>query len=108
MVSFEAVPNNLDGVAILFAQGYGLFKLINQRLFPPLKLTKPAKEGVFVEHTFESGCSGPFGEESPLVWSTLAETVTDYVKFLKFDHADRRIPKPWWDFHAKYTRPSDG
>ena len=44
----------------------------------------------------------------PLVWSTLAETVTDYVKFLKFDHADRRIPKPWWDFHAKYTRPSDG
>lgn len=103
-VSFEAVPNNLDSVATLFAQGYGLFKLINQRVFPTYQLLNPALEGRFVEHKFELGSSGPFGEESPLKWGTLAEVVTDYVKYMKFDHDDRRIEKPWWDFHCKNTR----
>ncbi len=103
-VSFEAVPNSLDGAATLFAMGYHEFKFINQLTVPSCRLPNPAREGAYVEHEFSLGSTGPFGEETPYEWGSLAEVAVDYIKFFKLEFVDRRIPQGWCDFHCKRER----
>lgn len=100
-VSYETGPNNLDALALLRAQGYRAFKLIDQYSFQNMRLPDPPREGQFVDHSFELGSSGPFGEETAGPWRNFTDVAFDYVKFWAFERNDRRYKRTWCDFHAK-------
>jgi len=98
-VSYEAA--GLAGAAHLFSMGYTEFKLILQRELEKLTQPEKALEGRSVTHDFPLGSSGPFGEETPDVWSSLEDCVSDYVAYKHFRRQDKRRPADWADFHAK-------
>lgn len=100
-VSYEMIPKNLDSLALLRAQGYRDFKVIDQSSFQNMRLPDPPREGQFVDHTFEMGSSGPFGEETAGQWGSFTQVTFDYVKFWAFERDDRRHKQTWCDFHAK-------
>jgi FkbM family methyltransferase len=96
-ISVETGPNT-DWITALHSLGYRQFKLVNQSKNREIKLRPPAKEGAFVEHAFEWGSSGPFGEEIEAPWVP-AETITAQWQ----GHIDAQFPGGnWFDIHAKY------
>lgn len=98
-VSYEAA--GIGGAAYLFSMGYSEFKLVMQRDLHTLVQPEVALEGKSIEHSFPLGSSGPFGEETGDVWSSLEDCVSDYVAYKHFRRADNRRPADWADFHAK-------
>lgn len=94
--------SRIDSVCHLFAMGYQSFKLIEQKSFLDARLPSPPLEGSYVNHAFQAGSSGPFGEETGGQWSNLEELLSDFVKYRKFEQKDRRTGQSWIDVHAKF------
>lgn len=69
--TFEGVFEELSKLHEL---GYRRFNLVAQHTVPRQTCPNPAREGVYVEHRFQRGCSGLFGRELPGPWLTLEQT----------------------------------
>jgi FkbM family methyltransferase len=71
-VSIESNMTSMRGarkeIALLRELGYTRFKLVQQQDVADYKCPFPAKEGNYVDHHFEQGCSGLFGDELPGSW----------------------------------------
>jgi FkbM family methyltransferase len=94
-VSFEISPKASGCGEQLQQAGYARFKLVAQHEVPRMKPPNPAREGVTIDFTFESGTSGPFGEETPGPWLRLAG-LRDAIENLDW-HKGHAV---WWDIHA--------
>jgi FkbM family methyltransferase len=109
--------------ALLKALGYSRFKVVPQHTTVSQACPFPAKEGHYVDHHFEDGASGLFGEEAPGEWIPEAKAVRTYrsifLRYKLFDDegiarryalAKRimrrlgrtvgRYPVGWYDTHA--------
>ncbi len=114
-VSFRALREEIELLADL---GYGGFKLVSQRNVPRQRLPRPAQEGRYVDHAFELGSSGAFGEEAPGEWISADAAIERYRRvFLGYafngddplvrSRALRNMLKAagfrydWYDTHAR-------
>ncbi len=82
-LSFESDKVSLNGirdeVEFLVRLGYRDFMAIEQSSISALQVApRPALEGQYVEHTFEYGCSGLFGNELPGKWLSAGQLVRKY------------------------------
>jgi FkbM family methyltransferase len=106
-----------DEFRTLQAMGYTRFKLVPQHRVPEQRLPSPPREGVWIDHQFEHGSSGAFGEEAPGRWLTAEEAINRYKRvFITYQlvgdeplvpglvtRALRRFGMAygWYDTHAK-------
>lgn len=94
--------------------GYSKFAIVNQQCVPNKKCLNPAKEGKYVNHTFEMGASGLFGKELQEPWVTYAEALEERTQFEKLiAEIEKTYPNSpsqqrrararlgWFDVHAK-------
>jgi FkbM family methyltransferase len=107
--------------SLLESLGYTSFKAVHQGHVPRQRPPNPPKEGVFVQHYFEDGGSGLFGEESPGLWMSRASVMAKYClifaryrlfgdnttgskilwKLSKRFPQSLRLRPSWYDTHAK-------
>jgi FkbM family methyltransferase len=96
--------------------GYSRFKIVDQEHIDWQKPPNPAAERRYVEHRFEPGSSGLFGEELPGKWLTTRQAIRRYrFIFLRYHlfgdfgilRMLLRVPRfrktlkpPWYDTHA--------
>lgn len=110
--------NLLEEFEILQELGYQKFKVINQAKISQQTCPYPAKEGKYIEHQFEYGCSGSFGEETPGNWLSATKAIKIYQRvflfykilgiegmFYKYPWGKMLIEglnlkEPWYDTHA--------
>jgi FkbM family methyltransferase len=64
--------------ALFKALGYSKFKVVPQHIMTAQVCPFPAKEGGYVDHQFEDGSSGTFGEEAPGEWIDEADALRIY------------------------------
>jgi FkbM family methyltransferase len=62
-------------LAHLWVLGYRSFKYVNQRDNPRRACPNPPREGRYVPASFNRDSSGPFGEETPGEWRSIAATL---------------------------------
>src|SRR5262249_12527349 len=75
----------LEEFSVLCELGYSKFKLIQQRDVPKQRCPNPPAEGRYVDHHFEKGSSGLFGDELPGKWMSEREALRSYrFKFLRY------------------------
>ena len=81
-VSIESEKKSWDGLLHEFEMfeklGYSHFKIVDQKNIDRQKPPNPAVEGQFVDHTFEPGSSGLFGDELPGKWLTRNQALRRY------------------------------
>lgn len=96
--------------------GYSKFKIVEQQHIDRQRPPNPAAEGRYVEHRFERGSSGLFGEELPGRWLTRGQAIRRYrFIFLRYylfgdfgvlrillrvPRLGRFLTPPWYDTHA--------
>lgn len=121
-VSFGALRAEID---LLQRLGYNQFQAVSQTEVPLQEPPNPAREGVYVDHHFESGASGLFGAELAGAWKSSKEIVAQYrrifwsyrifgdqSRFVRTrlgrrlhrwlsQRSGRQIPG-WYDTHAKH------
>lgn len=71
----ETIPEQLD---LFEAMGYRRFKIVLQHRVPAQQCPSPAREGRFVEHRFEHGATGLFGNELPGEWLSIDDVRRRY------------------------------
>jgi FkbM family methyltransferase len=96
--------------------GYLRFKIVNQKHVSEQKPPNPAAEGRSVQHRFEPGSSGLFGEDLSGRWLTTHQAIWRYrfifLRYLFFGDFGilrillrvpglGRLGAPWWDTHAR-------
>lgn len=70
---------------LLTALGYSRFKLFNQRNIWQSRCPCPSREGTYIDHRFEYGSTGLFGDETPGPWLTQGEILKQYKRvFLQY------------------------
>jgi hypothetical protein len=78
-------PDALEEFSVLRGLGYSKFKLVQQRDVPKQRCPDPPAEGRYVDHRFEKGASGLFGNELPDEWMSEREALKAYrSKFLRY------------------------
>jgi FkbM family methyltransferase len=98
-ISAEFGPYELALAA--FNLGYRRFKLVNQDSNRFSTLPNPPLEGQYCEHSFNGLMSGPFGNEAPGSWMTIAELSNIYLSFTAIRTGSPHLfPNAWFDFHA--------
>jgi FkbM family methyltransferase len=76
--------NRLMDEFLTFQQlGYSRYKVIDQTLVKWQSCPRPPREGDALEHIFEEGSSGLFGEELPGAWLALPEVVEAYRQIFR-------------------------
>lgn len=73
----------LEGFSTLCELGYRRYKVIDQELIHWQECPYPALEGEYLEHTFEKGASGLFGEELPGQWLQVTEAIEAYKNIFR-------------------------
>jgi len=113
--SFKALRREIKTFVEL---GYNRFKIVDQSRVLKQTPRDPPLEGKFVNHNFELGASGLFGEEAPGKWLTAEQTIEAYRPiFLRYAlTGDERLVRnavirralkylgfraAWYDTHAK-------
>jgi FkbM family methyltransferase len=95
-VDFSRLKEELSTLREL---GYCKFKAVQQRSIPGTRIRGNTLDGGPFEHTFEECSSGPFGEDIPQPWLTMAAIEKDYENIFTRYHyfGDRstytRLPK---------------
>jgi FkbM family methyltransferase len=78
-VSFEADMDSMDRVfeqfGILSNLGYRQFQIVNQGMNRHLRCPQPAREGGYVDASFDGFSSGLFGEELPGKWMSADQAI---------------------------------
>ena len=86
----------LNEIQLLKSLGYTKFKVVDQRQVPDQEPPSPAREGDFVEHHFEFGSSGLFGNEAPGNWLSDYEAIRAYRgifwQYRLFGDAGKLVP----------------
>lgn len=108
----------LEEFKLLKELGYQKFKVISQQNTSQQICPFPAKEGKYIEHQFEFGSSGLFGEETPGIWLSESEAINLYKRIFWYYKIFRlngiiydipigkkllqalKIIEPWYDTHA--------
>lgn len=119
-VSIESEKQSWRGLLYEFevfkTLGYSRFKIVDQTRIDSQRPPKPAREGRYLEHKFERGSSGLFGEELPGRWLTRRQAIRRYrfifLRYRLFGDSGMlrillRVPRlgrilaaPWYDTHA--------
>jgi FkbM family methyltransferase len=99
---------------IMKALGYSKFAVVNQANVEKIDCPKPAREGEYVDHNFEMGASGLFGEEILEPWITYDEVMEERVRFKQViadiskkhpnspsQQRNARAHLGWFDVHAR-------
>lgn len=107
--------------SVLESLGYRNFKAVNQGHVHLQRVPMPAAEGIYVQHHFEHGSSGLFGEETPGPWMSrtgvLAKYFMIFIRYKLFGDNTigfkvisklsksfpqlMRLTPSWYDTHAK-------
>lgn len=86
-VSLESNKTSFDDLVTEFCLlqrlGYRQYKVVAQHRIQEQRLPNPAREGRFVEHMFEEGSSGAFGEELPGEWLSLEQALKVHMRNFK-------------------------
>ena len=90
----EAMIRELAGL------GYDSFKFINQAPIGGRKCHTPSREGLDVEHVFQHGSSGEFGEDTPGDWLSLNQVIEVSNRYWSNPNRDANIDG-WFDIHAR-------
>jgi hypothetical protein len=76
--SATSIKDTFTQLHLLDQLGYTRFKIVPQLNITEQRCPNPAREGIFVDHRFEGGSSGLFGEEAPGEWRPLDSVKWDY------------------------------
>jgi FkbM family methyltransferase len=120
LTSLEEASRELS---LLSSLGYRTFKIVNQGMNHTLRCPNPAREGRYVNATFEPGTSsGPFGEEAPGWWMDADASLRKIRRLVReqrnYGMAGKHFkttwgiiykrwrefvgePVAWWDIHAR-------
>jgi FkbM family methyltransferase len=90
--------------AELYSVGGRAFKVINQAQHWQHALPNPAREGKYVEQSFELGATGPFGEETLGDWLTFGESLDWYFKHVRNEREQLFATDGWYDIHIRIDR----
>ena len=75
--------------------GYEGFQIVDQSLVPSMN-------DPFIEWSFATGASGPFGEALRSSWMTGEEVLELYSRVVRTREGVRLAPRThWWDIHAR-------
>ncbi len=88
--SATSIRDTFAQLTLLERLGYTKFKIIPQHRITAQRCPTPAREGVFVDHRFEGGSSGLFGDETPGEWRSLRSVKWTYRQI----HLEYRIVGP--------------
>ena len=88
--SATSIKDTFTQLHLLDQLGYTRFKIVPQLNITEQRCPNPAREGIFVDHRFEGGSSGLFGEEAPGEWRPLDSVKWDYRRI----HLDYRMVGP--------------
>ena len=88
--SATSIRDTFAQLTLLERLGYTRFKIIPQHTIHEQRCPAPAREGIFVDHRFERGSSGLFGDETPGEWRSLESVKWSYRQI----HLDSRIVGP--------------
>jgi FkbM family methyltransferase len=72
-------PELLHEFELLTKLGYSRFKIIDQERVGRQRPPRPATEGRYVDHAFQRGSSGLFGDELPGKWMTKRQAIRRYM-----------------------------
>jgi FkbM family methyltransferase len=114
-VSFTKLREEFE---LFTSLGYDRFKIVPQHRVTRQRAPRPPLEGHYVDHRFEVGSSGLFGEEAPGRWLTAEQAIDAYKPiFLRYHLTgddpllrSRVLPRAlralglrpgWYDTHAK-------
>lgn len=94
-LSVEDCRFGYEYLAALSAVGYQGFKLLDQSIVPML-----ADE--VTGHCFKRGASGPFGEDIPGAWLSIADMEKHYAREVRDRNLVRQASREhWWDIHCR-------
>jgi FkbM family methyltransferase len=86
-VSIESTKASFDDLVsefcLLQSLGYRKYKIVAQHRIEEERLPKTASEGQFVDHVFEEGSSGAFGQELPGEWMSLEQALKAYMRIFR-------------------------
>ena len=86
-VSIESSKTSFDDLvnefSLLQRLGYRKYKVVPQHRIDEERLPKTAREGQFVDHVFEEGSSGAFGQELPGEWMSLEQALKVYMRIFR-------------------------
>ena len=93
-VSVEASATSfretVEQLTLMEELGYTRFKIVSQHDIAEQRCPNPPLEGRFVDHHFEPGASGLFGQETPGPWRSLASVRREYRSI----HLQHRLVGP--------------
>ncbi len=87
----------VEPLLLLEKLGYRQFKLVDQSLHYKLRCPNPALEGNYVDATFSTANTGPFGEETPGKWRSKKQIERQLKRFIQ----EQRIALPEGDLYNK-------
>ena len=82
------------------ALGYRYFKVVDQAAHSHTVLPNPPRAGVYIEHCFPNGASGPFGEETVGEWLGLGDAFAVCSDLI----SRKKRGGSWYDLHGKLER----
>ncbi|MEN9234871.1 MAG: FkbM family methyltransferase [Gloeomargarita sp. GMQP_bins_25] len=88
--------------AELWAVGCRSFKLVNQSHLYKVKCPTPPLEGLYVDATFDSASSGPFGEEAPGEWMSFEVALETYFTTVRSPTKGYLAGNSWFDIHGRF------
>jgi FkbM family methyltransferase len=113
-VSIESTKTSwkslMDEFALFKELGYTRFKAIPQHTVNTQVCPRPAKEGVYVDHSFKFGSSGLFGEELDGDWMDEAQILRVYRRiFLQYRlYGDDSLAARLWRTLRPKSLPAEG
>ena len=94
----------LEEFSILQQLGYSKFKIIDQSKIAQQQCPYPSRQGDYIDHRFEDGSSGLFGNELPQDWLSAGEAIKMYEKiFLRYKYfGDDGVFNNKWIMQNRY------
>jgi FkbM family methyltransferase len=78
--SATSIRDTFTQLTLLDRLGYRKFKIVSQANISDQRCPNPAREGIFVDHRFEGGSSGLFGQETQGDWQSLERVKWNYAR----------------------------
>lgn len=104
---YVSVENGGPMINSLKMANYNRFQYVQQNNVHNLSHVTPPLEGCFVDHTFEPGASGKFGEELEGPWLTYDECREKINKVWDVETGEKNLnwndeKDGWFDLHARH------
>lgn len=98
-VSLEA--NHESDIDVLAECGYEVGQIVNQFMHVSVRPPNPAREGIYVDSSFNGETSGLFGRElPPEKWRSLTEIRQMFIDWRALKERDDNLAPGWVDFHV--------